>query len=423
MTKTRPMLELPTGDALRVCMIVSNDMLNDPRVSRHAEALGVRGFKVTVVCPLSERTNRMEERTGYEIRRVRSELFDYVKTMVKRRNPSQTSPPKAQTASQPPPRLIARKKTLAWLKKVILTLVSILLLQLAMVREARRTRSHVYCANDLDTLPIALIAAGFDAKVVYDSHELWPDMLLGIPEFYRKILRSLEKISIKRTHAVMTVNELIADVLKSRYSIKCPVLVVYNTPATSGMNQPQRTNRDSKIVLYQGLFMPERGLENLVKSSQYLLPDVRIVLRGYGGLESELRRLASRRRNVRFDRPVAMQELVKAAQSAHVGVVSYLPTNLCNYLASPNKLFEYIQAGLPIAASDMPFMRKIILENDIGVLFDPRDPESIARALNKATRTVELSRYRRNLTQVAEKYNWENESRKLLSLYSSFKHA
>jgi hypothetical protein len=86
----------------------------------------------------------------------------------------------------------------------------------------------------LDTLPIALIAAGFDAKVVYDSHELWPDMLLGIPEFYRKILRSLEKISIKRTHAVMTVNELIADVLKSRYSIKCPVLVVYNTPATSG---------------------------------------------------------------------------------------------------------------------------------------------------------------------------------------------
>jgi glycosyltransferase involved in cell wall biosynthesis len=99
-----------------------------------------------------------------------------------------------------------------------------------------------------------------------------------------------------------------------------------------------------------------------VIAADYLLPDVRLVLRGFGIIERELKALSVGRANVRFENPVDTNKLVSAAGEADVGIIPYLPTNLNNYLASPNKLFEYIQAGLPIAASDSPVMRRVVLE-------------------------------------------------------------
>jgi glycosyltransferase involved in cell wall biosynthesis len=218
----------------------------------------------------------------------------------------------------------------------------------------------------------------------------------------------------------MTVNELIAEVLETRNRPRSPVCSVYNIPVqVLKQNRNRRLRKRGKaIVLYQGRYAPERGLESLVESSEYLRRDIQLVFRGYGDIEDELRTLAKGRRNVRFDEPVAMDEMVDAAQNADVGIVSYLPTNINNYLASPNKLFEYIQAGLPIAASESPLMRKIVLANRIGVLFDPADPRTIAAALNEITRKKELDRYRRNVASVAEKYSWPVESRKLLQVYA-----
>jgi len=397
-------------------------MLSDSRVSRHAETLGLHGFKVTVVCPLSERTDRVEERTGYEIRRVRSELFHRAVTLVKRRNPSQNSLRVTQPTAQHSLPSPTGKRSLAKLKQLITNAISILLLQLALIREARRIHAHVYCANDLDTLLIAVCAAAFDGKIVYDSHELWPDMLIGTPEFWKRMWRSWEGLLVGRADSVMTVNKFIADVLKSRFGIKPPIHVIYNCPPPIVGRQRVSVHRRRKfkIVLYHGGFQAERGLENLVKAAHQLLPDIILTFRGSGSIEGELKRLATGLPNVRFEPPVRMKEVVEAASQADVGVIPYLPTNLCNYYASPNKLFEYIQAGLAIAASDLPFMRKIILENDIGTVFDPSDPSSIAEALNRVTRTQELEHYRKNQVQVMKKFSWETESQRLLRLYGSF---
>jgi glycosyltransferase involved in cell wall biosynthesis len=116
-----------------------------------------------------------------------------------------------------------------------------------------------------------------------------------------------------------------------------------------------------------------------------------------------------------------MSELISTAAEADVGLIPYLPTNLCNYFASPNKLFEYILAGLPVVASNIPFMRKVILKNDIGALFDARDPQSIADAINQSTRDHVLRRQRANLPSVAAKYNWDIESKNLLQAYASLR--
>jgi len=397
----------PQTNATRsVCMLVTTDMKNDPRVARHADTLGSHGFHVTVICPISKRTQPHELRTDYQIIRPRSTVREALSKVADRRHlfsiVRDTEP--------------AKQRPYAWINLLSIA-ASFLITQLILVRTAKKQNAQIYCANDFDTLLATILAAGLDRVIVYDSHELWPDMML-VPEPVKAVARSIEKVLISRADFVMTVNEFIAIELASRYSLKRLPQVVYNCPRVDSLKlRKRRTSR--KVALYQGLYAPERGLENLVRAADYLLPDICLVFRGYGVIEQELRSLSAGRRNVRFDTPVKMSELVSAASEADVGLIPYLPTNLCNYLASPNKLFEYIQAGLPVVASDLPFMRKLILENDIGMLFDARDPRSIASAINGSTRSRVLRRQRANLASVATRYNWEFESEKLLKSYAS----
>jgi len=398
-------------------MIVTNDMSSDSRVARHAKTLGLHGYQVTVVCKLSERTKATEKCEGYKVIRVHSKVADYL-TSIDQHLAASTAERDYQEQTR---FLSTKRKNLPWLARLFLRIIAIAFIQLALLREARTTKAHIYCANDLDTLLSGVSAAGLDRRVVYDSHELWPDMLVGVPAFLKRILRSYEGVLVKRAHAVMTVNEFIAQELAARYSIRDPVRVVYNyawsKPLTT-KRPPSRTERRVKIALYHGWYSPERGLENLARASEYMSPDVLLLFRGAGKLEGQLRALASGNRNVRFEPPVKAERVVEAARRADVGIVPYLPTNLCNYYASPNKLFEYLEAGLPIAASNLPFMRKFVMENDIGTLFDARDPLSIAEALNQITRPCQLGRYRRNVALAAKKYNWSAESEKLLSVYA-----
>ncbi len=109
-----------------------------------------------------------------------------------------------------------------------------------------------------------------------------------------------------------------------------------------------------------------------------------------------------------------MRELIDVARTADVGIVSYIPSNLNNYLTSPNKLFEYINAGLPVAASDIPsFLRKTICDSDT---------HNIARSLNQITRTKELRRHRKMIVAAALKYNWQTEEKKPLHAYARLLH-
>jgi len=388
--------------ARSVCMLVSNDMLNDPRVARHAEALASHGFKVTVVCPSSNRVCRNEVKQCYEILRPKNIIREKLATLEERwRKLSEI-----------------RRENNTWVKLAILAFLQILVTQLTLLRTARAQRAQIYCANDLDTLLGTILAAGLDRKVVYDSHELWPDMML-VPESVKAVTRAIERLLVRQTDLVLTVNEFIAEELESRFSLRTRPQVVYNCPSTNSHIKAKRKHKHLKLVLYQGRYSPDRALENLIQAADYLLPDIRLVLRGFGIIEKKLRSLSVGRKNVQFENPVNICQLVSVASEADVGIITYPPTNLNNYLASPNKLFEYLQAGLTIAASNIPFMRKIIMENDIGTLFDSRDPRSIARALNLITRDAVLRRQRANLASVVKRFNWDCESRKLLKLYES----
>ena len=380
--------------------------MNDPRVGKHAETLGSHGFNVTVICPMSHGKASHEFARYYEVIRVGGGISASLRESANK--------PRASSANGHP-KTPQQGKSYS-LKRVVTLTSSFFLTQLLLLDAAKKQRAQIYCANDIDTLLAANLAAGVGGIVVYDSHELWTDMMLA-PEYLKAIVRRMEKVLIKRPMLVMTVNEFIANELASRYSLTRAPQVVHNYPKVSLRGGRVRHRSRLRVALYQGMFSPDRGLENLIKASDYFLPDVGLVLRGYGVIERELKSMGASRKNVRFANPVKMNELVSAAAQADIGIVPTLPTNLNNYLRSPNNLFEYVQAGLPIVACDIPFLRKVILENDIGILFDYRDPQSLANAVNRATRSNVLKRQRVNVASVAKRFTWSVESEKLLKLY------
>lgn len=112
-----------------------------------------------------------------------------------------------------------------------------------------------------------------------------------------------------------------------------------------------------------------------------------------------------------------MEELPSLTARASIGVI--LTQNTCqnHYFSLPNKLFEYLQAGLPVVGSDLPEIAHIIDENSVGVKVNPQDPLDIARGIKQLLDPITYSTAKQNSLQAAEKYHWENESRKLITAY------
>lgn len=379
-------------------MFVSNDLINEPRVTRHAEALGKVGHAVSVICVKSDRTPSFEKRDHYSVTRVK---------LYQRRGA------KVQPQQRSSGRVTLLKHSFAYPLRLVLLYFQ-LTYQLAKV--GRVVNAHVYVSADLDTLSAGVLCARGCRRLIYDAHELWPDQFVGTaPSPIIAAFRIAELVLLQAVDAVITVNEFISRELEERYKIRTP-WVVLNVPMKESRAPLSSRPRHGKIALYQGAYQEARGLENLIRACEFLRDDITLVLRGYGPIETELRDIAKGFGNCRFDNPVPQSDLVLAASSADIGIVPYVPVHLDNYFASPNKLFEYIQAGLPVVASDLPFLRKIIAGNEIGYLFDPSDPRCIADAINNAAKDENLLALRANVKRIQARYSWEEEQKRLLTI-------
>jgi glycosyltransferase involved in cell wall biosynthesis len=301
---------------------------------------------------------------------------------------------------------------------------------LAMLKAVRHEPADVYHGNDLPTLPLTIWAAKrARGKAVYDSHEVWVGMNPETTPFFNRVSRWIEARYIRRMDAVVTVNELIAERLQREYVVPLPMVVMNcPEPCLPGRLDSHYSIRlklglsaDTPLILYQGRYEPGRGLEQLIESGSYLSKGV-IVLRGYGSNEPDLRawiRNLGLSERVFMVEPVAMADLVNAAAEADIGVVPYTAYSPGYYFASPNKLFEYMMGGLAIAVSNLPFLEKIVLNHDLGVVFDPKDPRDIAEHLNSLVENRDrLRSCRENASRLArERYHWNHEGGKLVELY------
>ncbi|MGQ9628950.1 MAG: glycosyltransferase family 4 protein [bacterium] len=393
---------------MRICMIATNDLLNDPRVRKEAESAVAAGFDVTVLGLLSSRTSPEELIDGYRIVRAGPHSL------------------KSKCIAPLLERFLWRlgKFPSFWFSQILRNV-------LYLASEVTNHSADIYHANDLDTLWVACSAARrFGAKVVYDNHELWLEQpfVRNIPLAY-SLGFLLEGQLIGAVDRVVVVNESIGRILKERYFIG-DFTVVMNCPRLQSPDgrsylgeELRRKVGGRRILLYQGRYEPGRGLEEIVRSMRFVEGGA-LVLRGYGVLEASLRGLVESLNledRVFFAPPVPMADLVDAAAEADLGLMPYRDTCLDHRYCTPNKLFEYMMAGLAVAASDLPEIRRILSESGAGEVFDPDDPRNIADVVNGIiSDELMLKEMRRNAVLSArERYNWGVEAQKLIDTYIS----
>ncbi|PAP76755.1 glycosyltransferase [Rubrivirga marina] len=289
------------------------------------------------------------------------------------------------------------------------------------VREAALARpAGLYLASDLYTLP-ALVAASrrHGARLVYDSRELYTalDSTHGRP-YVGAVWGAVERRSIGRADAVLTVGDAIADRLRDRYRIARPT-VLYNAPyvAEAGSADRDALRRDldlpddgRTIVLYQGLFRDGRGLRALTEAAA-AVEGIRLVLIGEGALEAEIRTWSAALGDRLVVHPfVPPDRLAALTPGADLGACLIEPLTESLRLSLPNKLFEYLAAGVPVLASPLPEIRAVV-DRGVGVLAAPSDPGAVADALRKALDPDRRARWAAAAPAALAPYTW-NEGRR-----------
>lgn len=318
-----------------------------------------------------------------------------------------------------------------WLRRMLPFDAHRLAFLAAFVRAAVRARPDVVHAHDAPMLAPGLLAARLrGAKLVYDSHEL----ATGVP--YRERLwglfvAALERIALPRCAAVITVSDGIAKRLQCLYGLRQRPVVVRNVPdveaaadGVAGLREQLGIN-SAALVLHQGALAPGRGCEALVEAVSRL-PGTHLLFLGdpwptYGGVVEELARDAGIGHRVHFRPSVPVHDLLRYTREADVGV-SLLSDDCDNHrLALPNKVFEYIAAGVPVVVSDLPELRRLVAEEQIGWLAVSVD--GLADALRFALTHASDPDVRARLLRARERLTWQSESRALVAVYSALDHA
>jgi len=266
------------------------------------------------------------------------------------------------------------------------------------------------------------------AKLVYDAHELYHAQT-QLPAEVQAKYKKTERRLIRRPDLVITVNPFIAEIMSRDYGIAPPQVILNATdvPVPSGADRLRAMTgipEQDEIILYQGWISPERGIDRLVRCASGFPPNIHLVIIGYGAFEDELRRISKEQGTddgrVMFMGQVANAALGAMTPFASLGVIPYHGVDLNNYYCSPNKLFEFIAAGVPFVSNDLPFLHSVAEQFNCGILVDFADPLSAAETLVKILEDQDtLAQLRANTENASRTLNWSVEGKKLADLYSA----
>jgi len=282
--------------------------------------------------------------------------------------------------------------------------------------------------HNVKLLPLgALVKVLTGARLVYDAHELETESasLVNRP-LLKATCKILEAVFLRFCDQAIVVNEPIADWYRSRHR-QLAVAAIHNYPR-AGSRPADRDNRlrllhdipDDKVVfIYQGIISADRGLPLLLDVfTRGMVPDGVFVAMGYGDMVEDVREASRRSPHVKFQPAVPQDEIVAYTASADVGLCLVEAVCLSYELSLPNKLFEYIQAGLPVLVGNpLTEMARLVAHRDLGLTTD-LDVPSVTAALNQMAK-VDRSPMRAAAAQAAKLFIWENEEPRLAQVYTS----
>ena len=380
---------------MRIVMAVTNDLVTDRRVLRHAEALREGGYEVECV---GKRELGVRARRGW--------MF-YAECNV---------------------------RLLLWLL---------------------RRRMEIVWANDTDTLMGCYVATrvknlclrlrgakGERVRLVMDAHELFPEVpeLIG-RERVKRVWEWIEKRMMPKCDARLTVCQSIADYYRKRYGVEMTVVRnVGKRKVESGKWKTEsgewkvesgkwktesgewEVERGKRMLLYQGAVNKGRGVDWAIDALEWL-DDCELVVAGGGDLLEEMKDYAAGKpwaERIRFLGRLMPEELERLTARASVGLVMLEDMGLSYHFALPNRIGDFVAAGVPMVVSDLPEMSRVVREYGVGeVIEEPRDEryetrvkglaEAVERVLAREWTEVDFEAARRDM-------DWEKEKRKLMEM-------
>ncbi|HEV3222129.1 MAG TPA: glycosyltransferase [Puia sp.] len=299
-----------------------------------------------------------------------------------------------------------------------------------------REKADIYLGNDLDVMPATMLLARLKKKpLVYDSHEYF----LGMAGFERKPLRRtiwkfIEGHVFSHLKYMYTVSDSIQNLYRKNYHKK--LFVVRNLPLKNPAAQDlTRIEKDwissidlkipgnKNLLIFQGAGINEsRGAEELVYSMLFLdAADFHLLIIGGGDLFGKLEKIVDQNQlseKITLVPKVPFAILGHFTRKAQLGLSIDKPSVLNHKYSLPNKLFEYLHAGVPVLASRLVEQEKIISHYDVGGFIEDHHPEHIALKIKEIFEDPErLERWKQNTSRVRDELNWENESKIVLGIF------
>jgi len=368
----------------KVALLVFNPFTNDSRVLKESISLSNNGYKVEVIAHLGKKVLALQKEEKFTVRR-----FGYLDRNV--------------------------TKSMFGKSKAYFTYLA---------------KSISYCknfdilhCNDLNTLPIGFIIKKFfnkNIKIIYDAHE-YETETNGLSGTKKILIKKLEQLLIPYANKIICVSDAIANEYVKLYNIPKPELVL-NTPKYTDITKKDIFRKkldispNKTIFLYQGSLNRGRGVELIISTFKELDDNSVIIFMGYGELEKKVRTAAKRYTNIYYHEVVSPNVLLEYTSSADFGIATIEDTCLSYRYCLPNKMFEYIMAEVPIIVSNLPEMKKIVKEYNIGVFVKEHNKQDIKNALIEVKK-LNNKALSVNIKKAKEVFNWEMQEKLLLKIY------
>jgi glycosyltransferase involved in cell wall biosynthesis len=360
-------------------MIVSNEVVRDPRVLREAQSL---------------------QRHGHDVRVVGWDRFD----------PSQPPRPVlgglaielVQTRGLLGAIPTTPLRTVAWWRR-------------AYRKALTRPMDVVHC-HDLDALPAGVrLKRKRGATLVYDAHELFPAMIQGdYPAFVVRTAQRLEDRLVPQVDALVTVNPAMARRYADRYGVEATIVMNCREDVLPKYVPPEE---ETFTVLYVGTFHRARFVLELVRAVQ-AAKGLRLLIGGQKALASEIRKACARSPRTRYLGRVPSADVMPLTVRCHAVCAMLDPQDPNNRVGTPNKLFEGMAAGRPVLATAGTLCGDIVAEEGCGLAL-PYDEDAFRDALVALSQDDALQRRlgENGLRAARRTYNWPEQERRLLALY------